>query len=55
VTKRVYRDAMGFGDALEEIRNGSGNDFCPRCVGAVERTVAAGTLERALLGIGLAA
>ena len=55
VTKRVYRDAMSFEDALEEIRNGSGHDFCPRCVKAVERTVAAGTLERALLGIGVAA
>jgi putative nucleotidyltransferase with HDIG domain len=54
VTKRVYRDAMSFGDALEEIRDGSGNDFCPRCVEAVERTVTAGTLERALLGIGVA-
>jgi len=55
VTKRVYRDAMSFEDALEEIRTGSGSDFCPRCVKAVERTVAAGTLERALLGIGVAA
>ena len=54
-TTRVYRGAMSFEDALEEIRNGSGNDFCPRCVEAVERTVAAGTLERALLRIGLAA
>lgn len=52
VTKRVYREAMSFEDALEEIRDGSGNDFCPRCVEAVERAGAAGTLERALRGIG---
>jgi HD superfamily phosphohydrolase YqeK len=55
VTKRVYREAMSFQDALEEIRNGSGNDFCPRCVEAVERAGAAGTLERALRGIGISA
>jgi putative nucleotidyltransferase with HDIG domain len=55
VTKRVYREAMSFEDALDEIRNGSGNDFCPRCVDAVEQTVAAGTLEQELLGIGVAA
>jgi putative nucleotidyltransferase with HDIG domain len=55
VTKRVYREAMSFDDALQEIRNGSGSDFCTRCVEAVERTVADGTLEQALLGIGVAA
>jgi putative nucleotidyltransferase with HDIG domain len=50
VTQRVYRDAMTFEDALLEINRGSGDDFCPRCVAALETTAASGTLEAALRG-----
>ena len=52
VTERVYRTAMSFETALEEIRTGSGHDFCPRCVEAVERAVRSGSLAWALLGSG---
>jgi putative nucleotidyltransferase with HDIG domain len=41
-TKRVYRQAMTFGEAIDEIKRGSGTDFCRRCVGALERTLERG-------------
>ena len=44
-TERPYRKALGRDHALAELRNGSGTDFCERCVSALERAFAAGTLS----------
>lgn len=44
VTTRVYRTAMTLSEALHEVRSGSGTQFCPRCVAAVERLVDSGML-----------
>jgi putative nucleotidyltransferase with HDIG domain len=43
-TTRVYRGAVGLQQALDEIRRGSGTDFCADCVGALERAVADGAI-----------
>jgi HD-GYP domain-containing protein (c-di-GMP phosphodiesterase class II) len=45
VTTRIYRAARPVDDALHELREGSGTQFCPRCVGAAERVVAADGLN----------
>jgi diguanylate cyclase (GGDEF)-like protein/putative nucleotidyltransferase with HDIG domain len=37
LTTRIYRAARPAPEALEELRRGSGSQFCPRCVGALER------------------
>jgi diguanylate cyclase (GGDEF)-like protein/putative nucleotidyltransferase with HDIG domain len=37
LTTRIYRAARTADDALEELRQGSGSQFCPRCVAALER------------------
>jgi HD-GYP domain-containing protein (c-di-GMP phosphodiesterase class II) len=37
VTTRVYQPAREPAEALEELRRGSGGQFCPRCVEAAER------------------
>jgi diguanylate cyclase (GGDEF)-like protein/putative nucleotidyltransferase with HDIG domain len=37
LTTRIYRAARPADEALEELRRGSGTQFCPRCVGALER------------------
>jgi diguanylate cyclase (GGDEF)-like protein/putative nucleotidyltransferase with HDIG domain len=37
LTNRIYRAARPAADALEELRRGAGSQFCPRCVGALER------------------
>jgi diguanylate cyclase (GGDEF)-like protein/putative nucleotidyltransferase with HDIG domain len=37
LTTRIYRAARPANDALEELRRGSGTQFCPRCVTALER------------------
>jgi diguanylate cyclase (GGDEF)-like protein/putative nucleotidyltransferase with HDIG domain len=37
LTNRVYQPARGPEEALAELRNGSGSQFCPRCVAAIER------------------
>ena len=37
LTTRIYRPARPAHEALEELRRGSGAQFCPRCVGALER------------------
>ncbi len=37
VTTRIYRAPRPLSEALAEIRRGSGTQFCPRCVGALER------------------
>jgi putative nucleotidyltransferase with HDIG domain len=44
LTRRVYRDALSLDQALAEIRRGRGTDFCPECVDALERALAAGRL-----------
>jgi diguanylate cyclase (GGDEF)-like protein/putative nucleotidyltransferase with HDIG domain len=42
LTTRIYKAARPAGDALEELRSGSGSQFCPRCVGALERLLQSG-------------
>ena len=37
LTNRIYRVARPAADALEELRRGSGSQFCPRTVSALER------------------
>jgi HD-GYP domain-containing protein (c-di-GMP phosphodiesterase class II) len=37
LTTRIYRAARPADEALEELRRGSGSQFCPRCVSALER------------------
>jgi diguanylate cyclase (GGDEF)-like protein/putative nucleotidyltransferase with HDIG domain len=37
LTTRIYRAARPANEALEELRRGSGTQFCPRCVTALER------------------
>jgi putative nucleotidyltransferase with HDIG domain len=41
LTTRIYRAARPVADAVAELRIGSGSQFCPRCVGALERLVEA--------------
>ena len=44
LTTRIYRAARRPGDALAELRHGAGNQFCPRCVGALDRLAEMGEL-----------
>jgi diguanylate cyclase (GGDEF)-like protein/putative nucleotidyltransferase with HDIG domain len=37
LTTRIYRAARPVNEALAEVKNKSGTQFCPRCVGALER------------------
>ncbi|TMJ94682.1 MAG: diguanylate cyclase [Actinobacteria bacterium] len=37
LTTRIYRAARPADEALQELRGGSRNQFCPRCVAALER------------------
>jgi HD-GYP domain-containing protein (c-di-GMP phosphodiesterase class II) len=37
LTTRIYRAARPAGEAIEELRNGAGRQFCPRVVDALER------------------
>jgi diguanylate cyclase (GGDEF)-like protein/putative nucleotidyltransferase with HDIG domain len=37
LTTRIYRAARPADEAIDELRRGSGTQFCPRCVGALER------------------
>ncbi len=41
LTSRPYRPALGPVEALEQIRSGSGAQFCPRCVDAFDRIMLA--------------
>ncbi len=41
LTPRVYRPALSPAEALEELRRGSGSQFCPRCLEALERVMLA--------------
>ncbi|HEY7196552.1 MAG TPA: diguanylate cyclase [Gaiellaceae bacterium] len=49
LTTRIYRAARPAHEALQELRRGSGTQFCPRCVTALERLVDDGTLEESTL------
>ena len=44
LTDRVYQPARLPGEALAELRRESGRQFCPRCIAALERIVATGSL-----------
>jgi HD-GYP domain-containing protein (c-di-GMP phosphodiesterase class II) len=37
LTTRIYRAARPVDDALAEVKDKSGTQFCPRCVAALER------------------
>src|SRR5204863_5628496 len=37
LTTRIYRAARPAAEALAELRRAAGTQFCPRCVGALER------------------
>ena len=41
LTTRIYRAARPLEEALEELRSAAGTQFCPRCVGALERILPA--------------
>jgi diguanylate cyclase (GGDEF)-like protein/putative nucleotidyltransferase with HDIG domain len=44
LTTRIYRAARPAAEALEELRSSAGTQFCPRCVGALERILPLETL-----------
>jgi HD-GYP domain-containing protein (c-di-GMP phosphodiesterase class II) len=46
LTTRIYRAARPAPEALEELRRGSGSQFCPRCVGALERLLQGEQLQQ---------
>ena len=39
LTTRIYRAARPAEEALDELRKAAGTQFCPRCVGALERVL----------------
>jgi HD-GYP domain-containing protein (c-di-GMP phosphodiesterase class II) len=39
LTTRIYRSARPAEEALDELRSAAGSQFCPRCVGALERVL----------------
>jgi diguanylate cyclase (GGDEF)-like protein/putative nucleotidyltransferase with HDIG domain len=45
LTTRIYRAARPADEALEELRGGSGSQFCPRCVSALERLLQTETAD----------
>jgi diguanylate cyclase (GGDEF)-like protein/putative nucleotidyltransferase with HDIG domain len=45
LTTRIYRAARPALDAMEELKRAAGTQFCPRCVGAVERVLPPDILE----------
>jgi putative nucleotidyltransferase with HDIG domain len=45
LTTRIYRAARPADEALEELRRGSGSQFCPRCVSALERLLQTETAD----------
>src|SRR5262249_42779113 len=45
LTRRVYRPARPIEEALEELRDNSGTQFCPRCVSALEAAIASGQVS----------
>ncbi len=44
VTERVYRSAMTVSEALRELRDASGTQFCPNCVAALDAVLGRGVL-----------
>src|SRR3954465_13181066 len=44
LTTRIYRAARPAAEALQELRESAGTQFCPRCVGALERILPLETL-----------
>jgi diguanylate cyclase (GGDEF)-like protein len=48
ITERVYRPRRTVEGALRELRDGSGEQFCPNCVGALDALVARGALDYVL-------
>src|SRR5689334_16588687 len=46
LTTRIYRAARPAAEALHELRSSAGTQFCPRCVGALERILPLDALER---------
>ena len=48
ISDRVYRSAMTLPDALAELRQAAGAQFCPTCVGALEKLVANGALSHVI-------
>jgi HD-GYP domain-containing protein (c-di-GMP phosphodiesterase class II) len=46
LTTRIYRAARPAAEALQELRESAGTQFCPRCVGALERILPLEALER---------
>src|SRR4051794_23284507 len=45
LTTRIYRAARPAAEALQELRESAGTQFCPRCVGALERILPLETLS----------
>ncbi|MBM3676581.1 MAG: HD-GYP domain-containing protein, partial [Actinobacteria bacterium] len=45
VSSRVYRPALPLATALRELRRGTGTQFCPECIGGLERAIASGLLD----------
>jgi diguanylate cyclase (GGDEF)-like protein/putative nucleotidyltransferase with HDIG domain len=46
LTTRIYRAARPAAEALHELRTSAGTQFCPRCVGALERILPLDSLRR---------
>jgi diguanylate cyclase (GGDEF)-like protein/putative nucleotidyltransferase with HDIG domain len=55
VTTRIYRAARPVDESIDELREGAGTQFCPRCVGALERIFEHGSLAEYGLRIPLLA
>ena len=49
LTTRIYSPARPAHAALDELREGADSQFCPRCVGALDRLVDGGALDVAIL------
>ena len=47
LTTRIYRAGLSAEQAMSELRNGSGSQFCPRCVEALERIIPKDELDGA--------
>jgi diguanylate cyclase (GGDEF)-like protein/putative nucleotidyltransferase with HDIG domain len=45
LTSRVYREALTPYEAVEELRKGTGTQFCPRCIAALDRVLVADLLD----------
>ncbi len=48
ISDRVYRSAMTLAEALAELRQATGKQFCPSCVAALEKLVANGSLSHVI-------